>query len=87
VVPSEYVPNALKETVAETATDAGLGETETPVKDALAGFAGLVDPAEPVLGAPLHAASNTEAKLRIPIALVRRTVFPPRDLFADTKKP
>jgi hypothetical protein len=83
VVPSEYVPMALKETVADTTTDAGLGETEIPVKDAVAGVVGLVDPVELVLGAPLHAARSIKAKPRIPIALVRRTAVPPRDLFAN----
>ena len=74
MLPSEYVPVAFSEAVAETETDAGLGETETFVKD------GFVDPPELILfGRPLHAASSMEAKLRIPIALVRRTDVPPRE--------
>ena len=87
VVPSEYVPMAFNETVAVTATDAGVGETEIPVKDALAGVVGLVDPVELVLDTPLHATRNMEARLRIPNAVVPRTVVPPRDLSANSKGP
>ena len=82
VLPSEYVPVAFSEAVAETETDAGLGETETFVKD------GFADPPELILfGRPLHAASNMEAKLRIPIALVRRTDVPPRELNRGLNSP
>jgi hypothetical protein len=89
VVPSEYVPMALKETVAETATEAGFGETETPVSDALEGLVGLVAPPEPpelvLLCTPLHAAISKEARLRIPVMLARRTDVPPREPVADLK--
>jgi hypothetical protein len=82
VLPSEYVPVAFSEAVAETETDAGLGETETFVKD------GFADPPELILfGRPLHAASNMEAKLKIPIALVRRTDVPPRELNRGLNSP
>ena len=68
VLPSEYVPVALSEAVAETDTDAGLGETETFVK------VGVPEPPEVVLFCtPLHAAASKQTMLTIPIKHVRCT--------------
>jgi hypothetical protein len=68
VLPSEYVPVALSEVVAETDTDAGLGETETVIK------VGVPEPPEVVLFCtPLHAVTSKQTMLTIPIKRVRCT--------------
>jgi hypothetical protein len=76
VLPSEYVPMALSDAVAETNTEAELGETETVVK------VGLPEPLG-VFCIPLHDTSSTDAKLKIQIALMRRTNTPSRESLAS----
>jgi hypothetical protein len=67
---------ALSDAVAETNTEAELGETETVVK------VGLPEPLG-VFCIPLHDTSSTDAKLKIQIALMRRTNTPSRESLAS----
>lgn len=70
VVPSEYCPVALNETLEETPTDAAFGETETPVSVAAPGE----PPLFPLLGAGLllqEASSERDANNQM--AQARRT--------------
>ena len=75
VLPSVYVPIALSEAVAETNTEAGLGETETFVK------VGVPEPLG-VFCTPLHAPIIKQDVLRIPIRHVRCTDIPVPKPFA-----